>query len=118
MKKWWGWFTTQSTFVKAGLIFLGVCAVLALGGNIVLAVDGQQPWLTRGDVGFLLVILGGVCFYMSRGWHPERYNMTIGQIYQGYRTGANPRDRMYWAKRVTELLGYVLFGLSFWLIFR
>jgi hypothetical protein len=67
---------------------------------------------------FLLLILAFVCFRIARGWRfYSMANMTIPQIYRGYRTGAIRHEALSWPNRVTELAGWLLLGLSFWLQF-
>ena len=113
-RKWW---QDRNAFEKVGLSFLGVCAVAALGAKVHLSAKGVVPWVTQGDVAFLLLILGNVCFWVARGWHPERYGMTLGQIFQGYRTGSFQRERLSWPRLVTELFGWLLLGMWVWLAF-
>jgi hypothetical protein len=104
MNKWW---RDQKGSTKAGLVFLGVCAVLAVFAKTMQCVKCDPAfWRQPNPVSALLFILSGLCWYRAGAWDPKRLSMSIGQIYQGYRDGTIPLPS--WQRRVTELAGYVL----------
>ncbi|MBV9724664.1 MAG: hypothetical protein JO299_05760 [Gammaproteobacteria bacterium] len=109
-RKWW---QDRNAFEKVGLSFLGVCAVAALGAKVHLTAKGVVPWVTQGDVAFLLLILGNVCFRVAPGEirHDPRPD------FPGLSPGSFQRERLSWPRLVTELFGWLLLGMWVWLAF-
>ena len=100
-------------------IFLPLAA-LGIVAKAMQCTMGDRGCLDRSTVVALLMILAGVCSVVAMGWrqYTKRLGMTFAETYRGYRSGELQTGHRSWPRRVTALLGFVLFGLALWVQFN